>query len=66
MCLYKYLGKIGIFGDIQVCQNDSPACYSVTLINDSGCSFFSTMQGITVLVLVLVLYIQTVHAQQGQ
>ena len=41
-------------------------CHSGLEINDSECSFFSTMQSITVLVLVLVWCTQTVHAQQGQ
>ena len=41
-------------------------CHSGLEINDSECSFFSIMQSITVLVLLLMWYTQTVHAQQGQ
>ena len=41
-------------------------CHSGLETNDSECFFFSTMQGVTVLVLVLVWCTQTVHAQQGQ
>ena len=41
-------------------------CHLGLETNYSECSFFSTMQSITVLVLVLMWCTQTVHAQKGQ
>ena len=41
-------------------------CHSGLEINDSECSLFSTMQSITVLVLLLMWCTQTVDTQQGQ